>query len=203
MAKPLLFKIGSAEYSLQPEKLETSDLYGTKDKVVLDLNDSPCKVVSLLPELSMIIPKGGTALGSLDKDGNWVDKSNLKYVYADGSDAVLVPSSFKVPIELDKTVSIEEYLEHNITAIYSLQGENENQELVGHVKKQTEILTFVFNYRADYEGDPAFLIESGGNLFVLVGKRIEFEYIGLEEQGQLDVEEAEEEVEDEFDFSMF
>ena len=60
MAKPLLFKIGDAEFSLEPVKLNTKVLYGTKEKVVMDLQDNPCSAVQLLPELSMIIPKSGT-----------------------------------------------------------------------------------------------------------------------------------------------
>ena len=65
-----------------------------------------------------------------------------------------------------------------------------------------EIFTFEFNFRADYEGDPAFLVENEGEVFVLVGKKIEFEFIGLEESGVLDEEETTEDEEDEFDFSM-
>ena len=98
---------------------------------------------------------------------------------------------------------IEFLLEHNITSIYSLQGEENYPNFVKAVADNKDIFTFVFNYRADYEGDPAFVLENDGEVFVLVGKKIEFEFIGLDGAGALDEEELDtEEVEDEFDFAM-
>ncbi len=48
------------------------------------------------------------------------------------------------------------------------------------------------------------MIENSGELFVLVGKKIEFEMIGLNDEGVLDeiIDESSEDEEDEFDFSM-
>ena len=149
----------------------------------------------------MLIPKGGTGLGVVDNKGNWVDKSQMMYVNEEGNPADLVPSSFDEEIELNSSVSIEFLLEHNITSIYSLQGEENHPDFVEAVAKHNQIFSFIFNYRADYEGDPAFLIENEGELFVLVGKKIECEYIGLEGAGTID-EVNEDEMEDELDFSM-
>lgn len=204
MGKPLIFKLGEVEYDLEPLKLERKKLYGSIEKVALDGNGDTCSASSLYSELSIIIPKGGTSLGSIDDNGNWVEKSDTKYVYADGTDASLTASSFDAPIELNTTTSIENFLEHNITSIYSLQGEENHPDFVKAIQDKEEIYTFEFNYRADYEGDPAFMIENEGELFILVGKKIEFEFIGLADEGVLDGEdeEIEEEVEDEFDFSM-
>ena len=83
----------------------------------------------------------------------------------------------------------------------SILLEVNHPDFVEAVAKHNQIFSFIFNYRADYEGDPAFLIENEGELFVLVGKKIEFEYIGLEGAGTID-EVNEDEMEDELDFSM-
>ncbi len=204
MAKPLIFQIGSGEYSLEPLKLDRKKLYGWSEKIALDKNGDECNTVSLYGEESMILPKGSTGLGSLGDDGRWVEKSDMHYVDIDGNEASLVPSSFGTPIVLQEKVSIEIFLEHNITAIYSLQGEENCPDFVKTIQDESEIYTFEFNYRADYEGDPAFVLENGGELFVLVGKKIEFEMIGLNDEGILDeiTDDASEEEEDEFDFSM-
>ena len=204
MAKPLIFQIGSSEYSLEPLKLDRKKLYGWSEKIALDKNGEVCNTVSLYGEESMILPKGSTGLGSLSDDGRWVEKSDMHYVDADGNEAVLVPSSFGATIVLEEKVSIETFLEHNITAIYSLQGEENCPDFVKTIQDENEIYTFEFNYRADYEGDPAFVVENGGELFVLVGKKIEFEMIGLSDEGILDevIDESSEDEEDEFDFSM-
>ena len=202
MAKSLIFQIGSSEYSLEALKLDRKKLYGWSEKIALDKNDDECNTVSLYSEESMILPKGSTGLGSLSNDGQWVEKSDMHYVDADGNEAVLVPSSFSIPIMLDEKVSIETFLEHNITAIYTLQGEENCSDFIEILQNESEIYTFTFNYRADYEGDPAFVIENSDELFVLVGKKIEFEMIGLDEEGILDETEDEASEEDEFDFSM-
>ena len=60
---------------------------------------------------------------------------------------------------------IEFLLEHNITSIYSLQGEENYPNFVKAVADNKDIFTFVFNYRADYEGDPAFVLENDGEVF--------------------------------------
>ncbi len=202
MAKALNFKIDNQIYDLEPVKLDRKKLYGWTEKLALDEKEQECNTLSLYPELSMIIPKSGLGQGVVDEEGKWVEKSDMKYVYEDGSDAVLVPSSFDNEIELSQRVSIEYFLDHNITSVYSLQGEENHPDFVKSIQENQEIFTFVFNFRADYEGDPAFLIENNGEVFVLIGKKIEFEYIGLDQFGTLDDEEITEEEDDKFDFSM-
>ena len=204
MARPLIFRIGPNDYPLEPLKLERKKLYGWSEKIALDNNGDKCNTVSLYSTESMIIPKGGLGLGALNEDNQWVEKNDLVHVDADGNKAELVPSSFDAPIELDETVNSEIFLEHNITAVYSLQGEENHPDFVKAIQDQKDIYTFIFNYRADYEGDPAFVIENKGELFVLVGKKIEFVMIGIADEGVLDNEadDSSEEDEDEFDFAM-
>ncbi len=202
MAKPLNFKIADAVYDLEPLKLDRKKLYGWTEKIVLDSEDNECNTLSLYPELAMIIPKGGTGLGAIGEDGTWVEKSDMMYINADGTPAVLVPSSYDGEIELTESISHEVFLEHNITSVYSLQGEENHPNFVKAIQDNKGIFTFVFNFRADYEGDPAFLIENEGEVFVLVGKKINFEFIGLDESGVLDENDNTEDEEDEFDFSM-
>ena len=152
----------------------------------------------------MIIPKGGTGLGSISEDGNWIEKSDMMYVDDDGSPAELIPSSYDGEIELNKSVSIEFLLEHNITSIYSLQGEENHPDFVKAVADNKDIFTFVFNYRADYEADDAYLLTSAGEVFAVVGKKAELEYIGLENKEEEVPEEPEAEAseDDDFDFGM-
>jgi hypothetical protein len=202
MAKSLNFKIADAVYDLVPLKLDRKKLYGWTEKIVLDDEKSECDTLSLYPDLAMIIPKRGAGRGSIGEDGIWVEKSDMMYINEDGAPAVLVPSSYEKEIELNETVTHEIFLEHNITAVYSLQGEENYPNFVKAIQENKEIFTFIFNYRADYEGDPAFLLENKGEVFLLVGKKIEFEFIGLDEPGVLDEEENEVDEEEEFDFSM-
>ena len=203
MAKPLNFKINDTVFDLEPLKLDRKKLYGWSEKIVLDTDNQECNTLSLYPDMAMIIPKGGIGLGTISEDGNWVEKSDMMYINEDGTSASLVPSSYDGEIILDKTVTLEEYLSHNITSVYSLQGEENHPNFVKAIQDNKDIFTFIFNYRADYEGDPAFLIENDGEVFVLIGKKITFEFIGLDEAGVLDDEDdTVEDEDDEFDFSM-
>ena len=61
-----------------------------------------------------------------------------------------------------------------------------------------EVYFLVFNYRADYEGDDAYIISNGEHFFMTVGKKNEYDYL---EQENINLEE-EEEIDDELDFSM-
>ncbi len=74
-----------------------------------------------------MIPSGGLGQGILDDHGTWIERSELVAVDENGSPAEMLPSSFDDPIILDKSVSIEEFLDHYITAIYTMQGEENCQ----------------------------------------------------------------------------
>lgn len=203
MAKTLVFKQGEQTFAFEPVKLDRKKLYGWSEKVALDPEGRACVAASLYPEFSLIIPKGGTALGALDARGNWAERDAIRHVYEDGSDATLVPSSFDAPIALEGTVTPETFLEHNVTSIYVLQSEAVDPAFLDILKSETDIYTFEFNYRTDYEGDPAFILHNDHGIFLIIGKKIEFEFVGLDDEGTLESDEDEnEEADDEFDFSM-
>ena len=81
--------------------------------------------------------------------------------------------------------------------------EEGKEELLG-LLEGGDIYHFPFNYRADYEADDAFLLTSSGEVFAVVGKLTELEYIGLENKEEEVPEEPEAETpeEDYFDFGM-
>jgi hypothetical protein len=202
VARVLVFS-GRKEYPFSITKLERKKLYGSKKVVAFDSHGEECVRADIDVSASVIIPKGGKASGTLDSEGNWVDRKRLKAVYKDGSPAVRMASSFDQAIKLENTVSIEEFLDYSIVSVYILESEEGSQELLKQIKKIDDIYTFAFTYRSSYEGSAAFLIESRGNLFMLVGYLSKFEFVGLEEVADVYVEdEDEDDFEDEFDFSM-
>jgi hypothetical protein len=152
---------------------------------------------------TLIIPKGGIALGIIS-NGFWIQRSELKAVYEDGTPAELLPSSYSVPIELSKKVSVDEFLDHSIISFYQLDGASD--ELIDFVGG--DIYSFTYCYRDSYEGKTAFLLTAGDdskNLFMMIGVRNEFEMLNLAQTAIVAEEpEIEEEDEDtEIDFSMF
>jgi hypothetical protein len=199
MAKNLTFNLQGKEYSFTTVKLDRSKLYGWTEVIALDKNDKSCKTIYMDRTGTLLIPKGGLTYGILDAGLNWVEKSELQAIDMEGNPAPLVPSSFSAPVMLEKTATVEELLDHAITSVYELNGEIDE---LARIVATGNIYTFIFNWKEDYEGDDAFLIESKNRLYVLVGKKLNFEYIGIEKQGFVSDEEEEKEESDEIDFSM-
>jgi len=81
--------------------------------------------------------------------------------------------------------------------------EEGKEELLG-LLEGGDIYHFPFNYRADYEADDAYLLTSAGEVFAVVGKKAELEYIGLENKEEEVPEdpEVEDPEEDDLDFGM-
>ena len=201
MAKPLIFKLEEKEFQLEPVKLDRKKLYGWSEKIALDEQNNECELLTFEPRTMSILPSGAVGQGMISQEGEWVERSQLKAVTADGTAAEKIPSAFDAPIVLDQTVSEEEFLDHYITAIYTLQGEENCPEFVKQIAIGP-IFTFQFSYRAGFNSNPAFLVESQGELFVLVGKKSSFEFVGYEQVGYLDEEDDTTESFDDFDFGM-
>jgi hypothetical protein len=199
MARNLTFSIGGVTYGAVPSKVERGKLYGWSETIALDDDGNECKAVSMDETGTLIIPKGGLGMGILSEDRKWVDRSSLRVVTLDGEDAPLIKSSYEGVIALEREVGAEEFLDHSITAVYQLAGADPKLvEAVGE-----KIYAFTYSFRDSYEGSPAFVLASGGVLFMLVGYNTVFEMLSLNEVGAIEPEEDEAGDEgNEIDFSM-
>jgi hypothetical protein len=205
MARELTFLVNGKEYTSSPTKIDRKKLYGWTENIALDDEGNECKLVSMDESGTLIIPKGGVALGIVS-NGFWVQRSELKAVYEDGTPAELLPSSYSVPIELSRKSSIEEFLDYSIKSFYQLDGaSDELTDFIG-----SDIYSFTYCYRDSYEGKTAFLLTSGDenagkNLFMMIGVKNEFEMLNLAQTSVIeeDPEEDPEEEDTEIDFSMF
>ncbi|MCL2713712.1 MAG: hypothetical protein FWD68_03725 [Alphaproteobacteria bacterium] len=203
MASQLSFSVAGREFSVTPAKVDRRKLYGWAEVHAFDDDGAPCTLVSTDQSGTIIIPKGGIGLGIVGADGNWVERSSLKTVTADGEAAALIPSSFSKANVLVKAQP-EELLDCSITAFYHLAGEDGLIDAIG-----TDIYRFDYCYRDSYETSPAFLLttEQAGDktLFMLVGRENAFEFIGLAEIAVAEEASLEDEDEDDdaMDFSMF
>ncbi|MDR1594012.1 MAG: hypothetical protein LBS43_05945 [Prevotellaceae bacterium] len=206
MAREITFLVNDKEYAGSPTKIDRKKLYGWTENIALDDDGNECKLVSMDESGTLIIPKGGIALGIVSDDGFWVQRSELKAVYEDGTSAELMSSSYSVPIELSKKVGVDEFLDYSIQSFYQLDGISD--ELVNYIGE--DIYSFTYCYRDSYEGKTAFLLTAGDeskgkNLFMMIGALNEFEMLSLSQTSVIEEDpEIEEEEEDtEIDFSMF
>ncbi|GHU49023.1 hypothetical protein FACS1894127_1100 [Clostridia bacterium] len=202
MARNLSFNINGSVYSTSPTKVDRKKLYGWSSIAALDDDDNECKLVSMDETGTLIIPKGGVGLGILSPDLKWVERSQLRAVREDGSDAELMKSSYDGEIILRDFADAEDILNHSITGMYQLiDADLALMEAVGD-----KIYTFVYNYRDGYTGSRAFLFNAENSLFMLLGYENVFQMLSLNESSSIDEDEEIEEDDtesDEIDFSMF
>lgn len=201
MARELTFNLKKKKYTTVPVRVDRKKLYGWTEILALDENGDPCKLINTDNTGMLMIPKGGTSLGIFDNNGNWIDRSSLITVNADGSPAEVIPSSYSHTIELKDKVSEENFLDYSITDFYQLNTSNDLLKAIGK-----DIYTFEYTYLDSYDTTTAFIMMSDNTLFMLLGYENKFEMLCL---GDCEISEEEDDSDyifiddDDIDFSMF
>ena len=199
MARKVKFNINSSLLESGIVKVDRSKLYGSSKKIVRDMKGNEC-VLSNLYNGDRILPKGSISQVLVDNEGLFVSRSALVGFNSNNEPVEKVSSIFSIDNQCKK-VDLDEFLSVNVKSIYQLVIDEGDQDKWNILFANDEIYHFVFNYREDYEGDDAFLISNGEDLFITVGKKNDFEF--LEQSNIVIDDEEEEEIDDELDFSMF
>ena len=199
MANKIQFVFEKSSWAAAIIKVERDKIYGYVEEVVTNAEGKPCTLAGLLDDGSTIVLSGATALKTVDSENAEVDKKTLKTVYLDGSDAVLVPSSYEGAVKLE-AASTDDLFDLEVTSVYQLSFEHADEKSSAlKILSKDPILKFIFNYRADYEGADAMVISAQDEIFVLTGRKIQFQYLKNE---QIPVITTTEETEEETDFGM-
>jgi hypothetical protein len=205
MAKALVFRHGSADLSFNLDKVDRKKLYGQVDTEVVDDKGRPCQLAILGGDGRTLVGRGGSALLMLDPDGGYCERAALTPVGLDGAPLSKAPSSFAAPVPLDRRASIDEYLSHNVKAVYALQAPMGAEDLLRELRGGA-IYTFPFSYRGGLDPDAGFLLASAdGAPFLAVGKKTRLAFVALPEVVDPDAEaDPDEEAEDDdsMDFGM-
>ena len=201
MARTATLTMSDKSYSVGLNKLDRKKIYGWSKVDIFDDNDQSCSLASIA-DGRYVLPSGSITLAGFNPKGEYIAKSSLIGVDEKGKKVEKVSSIFDEPAALTKA-DLDEYLSLNVKSVYQLAIEEGEEELLG-LLEGGDIYHFPFNYRADYEADDAYLLTSAGEVFAIVGKKAELEYIGLENKEEEVPEEPEVEAseEDEFDFGM-
>ena len=198
MARVVKFNIEGSSLESEIVKVDRTKLYGSSKKIVKDSKGNEC-ITSDLYEGSKILPKGSISQVLIDNDGNFVNRSELVGFNHENKKVEKVPSIFSIENSCKK-VNIDEFLSVSIKSIYQLNIVESMASNWGKSFSNNDIYHFIFNYREDYEGDDAYIISNGTDYFITVGKKYDFEYL---EQNNIILNDEEEEIEDDLDFSMF
>jgi hypothetical protein len=177
MAKAIQFVAGKLKFAAALTKIDRDKVYGFIEVKVNDDKGNPCIMGSLLDDGRTLVLNGATAIKTVDASFNELDKKELKVVYQDGKDAVLVPSSYEGEVSVTET-TLDDLFNLEITSVYQLDFEDASQKKsVSDYLSDEKVARFVFNYRADYEGADAILISNADGIFALTGRIIDFPYL--------------------------
>ena len=203
MGKNIHFVIEGKSWSAGISKVDRNKVYGHVEEIISDSNGELCSVASILEDGQTIIVSGATALKTVDSENKEISKDAIKTVNLDGTDAVLVPSSYDTDAVLTPG-TLDDLFNLEITAVYQLVWEDEaaKLDLIAYLGTN-KVLKFVFNYRADYEGADAVLITAQNQVFALTGKFLEFQFLENKQVIVLEDTDADATVEeDSMDFGM-
>jgi hypothetical protein len=202
MAKPLVLSFGGSQFPFSLNKVERSDLYGFVEIETLDELGRKCTLATLADDGKSVIPSGGTAIVTLSPEGNWVEKKTLIPTDNQGQKIAPVTSSFSAPVSLNQVATIDEYLSHDIRAVYQLSCEADFGPLLAELKNG-KIFQFSYSYRGGLEPDVGFLLlASDGTPFLAIGSPTKLEFVGFEQTAGVTSDEDGAEEEEVVDFGM-
>jgi len=202
MAKPLVFQYGGRELSFALNKVDRAALYGHKEVEVRNEDGKVCELATLEDDGRSVVGRGGTGLAYISADREWCDKANLKPIGLEGNEITPVGSSFGAPIPLVQKASVNDYLDHKIRLVYHLTSEDDVSQLLEDLNRGT-IFSFPYSYRGGLQADAAFLlVADGGKAFMVVGNRVEMQFLGLQQVGALTEDEGDDDETDLMDFDM-
>jgi hypothetical protein len=204
MARSLNFEFAGKPFALELVKVDRSKIYGDVEIETFDDRGRPVELVTLARDGKTIIASGGTASGYVDEDGEWVERGELTAVSAQGEKLNVVPATFDLTTTLEKEVSVETYLDHEIRLTYLLDGEIDP----GFAKslKDGKIYVIDFSYRGGSFADPAFILGGDDNsVWLMIGEPGDVAFVAYS-QAAICAANAQAETEsddaDNFDFDM-
>ena len=198
MARNVKFKINEVSLDSEIVKVDRTKLYGSSKKIVKDKDGNQC-IISNLYNGNKVLPKGSISQILVDEKGKFVKRSELIGLDLNNNKVEKVSSIFSIENICTK-VDIDEFLSVNVKSIYQLKIDESMINSWKNFFTNDDVYHFVYNYREDYEGDDAYLIYNGLDFFITIGKKNDFYFL---KQNNILIEDDEEEIEDELDFSMF
>ena len=178
-----------------------SKLYGTKKRVPVDVYGRKCISASLTIDGRFILPTGSTGILFLDEKNDIADKKKLKAINEDGIEVHQNPSTLNTTQQLGELINAEELLDYSIRSIYILEPISVSIEFDEQVS-QFSVFRIPFQYAASYHSYESFVLKNDNCWFLLIGEKLDFDFIGLD-QADLSIPECEsEEFMDQIDFAM-
>src|SRR6478672_350726 len=121
MPRPLVLSLDGREFDVRIVKIDREKLYGKVDVEAYDEKGNPAQLLVLAPDGKTLIDKGGTALATVNEDGDSVSRADLVAVDEEGQKIETVPSSFN-QVNVLKRATVEDYLSQLVKSVYVLEA---------------------------------------------------------------------------------
>jgi len=200
MPRPLVLSLDGREFDVRITKIDREKLYGKVEIEAYDEKGNPAQLLVLAPDGKTLIDKGGTALATVDENGDSISRADLVAVDEDGQKIETVPSSF-TKINVLKRATVEDYLSQLVKSVYVIDPleDQDRKYLQDHIGTGM-IYNFDFSYRGGTEYDKAFVIGNKSDAFMIVGGPADLEFVRLNQAVDLDATEELEVAADEISF---
>jgi len=207
MPRSLAFSFKDATFDAQIIKVDRTHLYGSVSVETATMDGERCDVATLAVDGKTLIPTGGTAMGYVNPDGEWVERDELLPVDLSGEPVDEVESSFDAPIALDTECDADVFLEHSVRLVYRLKTDTELPKAIIKKLQAGTIYQFGFSYRGGVGYDPAFVLsDNDDNIWMMVTTPNDIQSVGLEQAAICYGESLDDDTEDEdadtIDFNM-
>ena len=202
MARELILSLDGHEFPVSLVKIDRAGLYGAVEIEAFDEKGKPASIKVLAPDGKTLIDVGGTALATVREDGTSIDRSKLVAVDSNGEPVEPVPSSFGHPNVLSPAEA-DDYLSQIVKSVYALEpAEGQPLDFLRDHLAAGQMYNFPFSYRGGLEHDSAFVVGSGDDAFMVVGKPAALQFVRLNQAAVLDTAEEKEISADELDFEL-
>ncbi|MEE9322745.1 MAG: hypothetical protein V3U76_20045 [Granulosicoccus sp.] len=207
MARTLSFTHDGTTFDASLVKVDRDQLYGSVRVMTKDTDGKSCTVATLASDGKTLIPRGGTALGYVNTEGEWISRSELQPVDLSGEPLSEVPSSFDAAIVLEEAVDASVLLDHNVRLSYRLDVDDSLPNTLKTALQAGKIFRFGFSYRGGISHDPAFILNDGdANMWMLVAEANDVQFVSLEQAAICAGESIKDEIDnddnDNLDFGM-
>lgn len=187
-----MLSLDGREFGVRIVKIDREKLYGKVDIEAFDEKGNPAQLLILAPDGKTLIDKGGTALATVNEDGDSISRADLVPVDEEGEKIDTVPSSFG-QVNVLKKAKTEDYLSQLVKSVYLLEAEeNADQKYLQDHVSAGLIYNFDFSYRGGIEYDNAFVLGNKSDAFMIVGKPAELEFVRLNQAVDLDTTDEQE-----------
>ena len=198
MAREIQLLLDNNLSSFAFKKVSRNDLYGFKKRIPLGSDGQPCKRAQIDEDTGQLIPSGGLEGVYINQNFSNVEKNDL--VAKDSSNQILkkFDSTLGTPQKIEP-ISVDDLLSLEVTSVYALTPSSLDSKLENALS-QNQYFQFPFNYYSDYNLETGVLIQSGENIFALIGNLCPSDWVEENTQPSI-IEEIQEE--EELDFQMF